>query len=73
MITKIKVRSKKTFVFNERGNTNPDGFIYVNAYNLSEAKERILRATDLPVVLIDCYPLRTKNYKRYIAVPDWAV
>lgn len=72
MITKIKITYKKTYVFNERGNTNPDAFIYVNAYDIFEAAERIKRCTNQCVVLVDSYPLRKKS-KRYNTVPGWAV
>lgn len=73
MITKIKIKYKKTFVFNERGNTNPDGFIYVNTYNLSDASDIVKRATNKSVVLVDCYPLRKKGTRHYNAVPAWAI
>ena len=73
MITKYKIKYRKTFVFNERGNTNPDAFIFINAYNILEARDMIKRATNQSVVLVDYYPLRKKNHKRYTVVPDWAV
>lgn len=72
MITKIDVKCRNTYVFNERGNTNPDAFIYVNAYDIFEAAAIIKRLTSQRVVLVDFYPLRKKS-KRYNTVPSWAV
>lgn len=73
MITKIKVKCRKTFVFNERGNRNPDGFIYVNAYNLGEAYRTAKSKYGDNIILVDFYDLKKKAKRRYNFVPAWAV
>lgn len=72
MFTIIGVKCRNTYVFNERGNTNPDAFIYVNAYDIFEAAATVKSCTSQRVVLVDIYPLRKKS-KRYNTVPSWAV
>ena len=73
MFIKIKVKCRKTFVFNERGNTNPDGFIYVNAYELGDAYRIAKSKYGDNIILVDSYYLKKKPERRYNSVPDWAV
>lgn len=73
MITRIKVKCRKTFVFNERGNTNPDGFIYVNAYEFGDAYRIAKSKYGDDIILVDSYYLKKKPKRRYKSVPDWAV
>lgn len=73
MIVKIKVKCRKTFVFNERGNKNPDGFIYVNAYELGDAYRTAKSKYGDDIILVDFYYRKKKPERRYNFVPDWAV
>lgn len=73
MITKIKVKCRKTFVFNERGNTNPDAFIYVNAYELNDAYCTAISKYAADIILVDFYYRKRRPERRYNFVPAWAV
>lgn len=73
MFSKIKVKCRKTFVFNERGNKNPDGFIYVNAYELGDAYRTAKSKYGDDIILVDFYYRKKQPERRYNFVPDWAV
>lgn len=69
----VKVKVKRTFVFNEKGNTNPDGFIFVNDTDLFKAYKKAEHYASNDIMLVDCYTLSRKSQKRYNSVPAWAV